>query len=350
VVHVIESSLPTYQENQRLKARVKQLEEEIASQREGYESRLEALSQKLSEVTFQLSELRRAVYGRKSERFQGLPVPEAPTPGVATLFDLAPPSAADPAPGKQITIILPAKKKNENHPGRNPLPDHLKREVTVLEPAGPTEGLKVTCREVTEILDYTPGRLFVRRYERPKYGAPGGDGVLVADLPEQPLPKSSCSAALLAHVIAAKYVDSMPLYRQLEGFKRQGVTLAAATVSGWVEGASQLLEPLYEELKSQVLATHYLQVDETRLQVLDHEKKGKSHRGWLWAYHAVQENLVLFDYAPGRDKDPPIKMLQSFQGHLQTDAYGAYDSFSKVPGITMAACWAHARRDFFEAA
>jgi len=230
------------------------------------------------------------------------------------------------------------------------LPDHLKREVTVVEPTGPTEGLKVTCREVTEILDYTPGRLFVRRYERLKYGAPGGEGVLVADLPEQPLPKSSCSAALLAHVIASKYVDSMPLYRQLEGFKRQGVTLAAATVSGWVEGASQLLEPLYKELKSQVLATQYLQVDETRLQVLDHEKKGKSHRGWLWAYHAVQENLVLFDYAPGRDKDPPIKMLQSFQGHLQTDAYGAYDSFSKVPGITMAACWAHARRDFFEAA
>jgi len=97
---MIESSLPIYQENQRLKARVKQLEEDVASQREGYEGRLEALSQKLSEVTFQLSELRRAVYGTKSERFQGLPVLEAPTPGVATLFDLAPPAAADPDPGE----------------------------------------------------------------------------------------------------------------------------------------------------------------------------------------------------------------------------------------------------------
>jgi transposase len=110
----------------------------------------------------------------------------------------------------------------------------------------------------------------------------------------------------------------------------------------------EILFPLYEVLKKQVLTSPYLMIDETRLQVLDRTVKGKSHRGYLWAYYSPPQDLVLFDYRPWRDHSGPSELLKSFEGHLQTDGYGVYDTFAKLPGITALGCMAHARREFFE--
>src|SRR5690606_9975104 len=110
-----------------------------------------------------------------------------------------------------------------------------------------------------------------------------------------------------------------------------------------------VLTPLYELLKRKILRCIYLQADETGIRVLDSEKKGSSHQGYLWAYRDVLSNLVLFEYQRGRNKEAPAKMLKGFKGFLQTDGYAAYDQFAKHNSITTLCCMAHARRYFFEA-
>ena len=303
------------------------------------------LNEKLTQGLFQLAELQRMIFGTKSERFiQASPLPSAPT-----LFDL--PQVAEIAEPltKAITVNVPVKKKNQGHPGRKPLPAHLPREVTMLEPAESTEGMTVIGQDVTEVLDYTPGKLIVRQFIRPKYARPKGAGVVTAELPEMPITRGIAGSGLLTQLIISKFIDSQPIYRQIEIFKREGVDLSPATVAGWIESTATLLEPLYELLVKLVLAAFYLQVDETRLQVLDRKEKGKSSRGWIWAYHAPLLRLVMFDYAEGRGKENPAYHLKHFKGFLQTDGYGVYDGFGLLPGVTLASCWAHARREFFEA-
>ena len=172
---------------------------------------------------------------------------------------------------------------------------------------------------------------------------------MTADLPEFPITKDIVGSGLLTQLIISKFVDGLPIYRQVEIFKRQGVELSTATIAGWIRAATELLFPLYENLQKQVLSSRFAQVDETRLQVLDRLIKGKSVRGWIWAYHSPTKRLVMFDYAQGRGKENPVKHLQHFQGYLQTDGYGVYDGFGLLPGITLLSCWAHTRREFFEA-
>ena len=303
------------------------------------------LNEKLTQVLFQLAELQRLIFGTKSERF----VPAGSLPGAPTLFDLPAAEVPTETIEKTITVTLPVKKKNEGHPGRNPLPAHLPREITVLEPLQDITGLTQIGQDVTEMLDYTPGKLIVRQYIRPKYARPKGAGIITAELPEFPITKGIAGSGLLTHLIISKFVDGLPIYRQVEIFKRQDVELSTATIAGWIKAATELLFPLYENLQKQVLSSRYAQIDETRLQVLDRLVKGKSVRGWIWAYHSPTKRLVMFDYAEGRGKENPVKHLQNFQGYLQTDGYAVYDGFGLLPGITMASCWAHTRREFFEA-
>ena len=304
------------------------------------------LNEKLTQVLFQLAEFQRMIFGTKSERFTStVPLPSAPT-----LFDI-PGSGVlqEPLTTKQITVTVPVKKKNEGHPGRKPLPAHLPREVTILEPSESTEGMTVIGQDITEVLDYTPGKLIVRQFIRPKYARLKGAGIITAELPEFPITKGIAGSGLLTHLIISKFVDGLPIYRQVEIFKRQGVELSTATIAGWIRAATELLFPLYENLQKQVLSSRFAQVDETRLQVLDRLIKGKSVRGWIWAYHSPTKRLVMFDYAEGRGKENPVKHLKNFQGYLQVDGYAVYDGFGLLPGITMVACWAHTRREVYEA-
>ena len=193
--------------------------------------------------------------------------------------------------------------------------------ITVLEPLQDITGLTQIGQDVTEMLDYTPFKLIVRQYIRPKYARPKGAGIITAELPEFPITKGIAGSGLLTQLIIRKFIDGLPIYRQVEIFKRQDVELSTATIAGWIKAATELLFPLYENLQKQVLSSRYAQVDETRLQVLDRLVKGKSVRGWIWAYHSLTKRLVKFDYAEGRGKENPVKHLQNFQGYLQTDGY-----------------------------
>jgi len=154
---------------------------------------------------------------------------------------------------------------------------------------------------------------------------------------------------LLAQVMIDKFVDHLPIYRQIERFKREGIKISSSTINGWQESVSNLLWPLYENLKSRVLQQGYLQVDETPIQVLDKTKKGKTHRGYYWIYSSPLEKTVLFDYQHGRSREGPSKLLKDFSGYLQTDGYTVYDFIGKRKNVTHLNCMAHARRGFEKA-
>jgi hypothetical protein len=159
-----------------------------------------------------------------------------------------------------------------------------------------------------------------------------------------PIEKGMAGPGLLAQVMIDKFVDHLPVYRQIERFKREGIKIPSSTLNGWQESVSSLLWPLYENLKRRVLQQGYLQVDETPIQVLDKTKKGKTHRGYHWIYSSPLEKTVLFDYQHGRSREGPSKLLKNFKGYLQTDGYTVYDFIAKRKDITHLNCMAHARR------
>lgn len=248
-------------------------------------------------------------------------------------------------------ITYTRKKAKRNHPGRHPLPEHLPRKEVIIEPEENTTGMKCIGEDVTEVLAKIPAVLFVIRYIRKKYASQGNDTrIVMGTLPSRTIPKGIADESLLADILVSKYMDHLPLYRQAERFKRESVDIARSTLSDWVAQTAQLLSPLYEALKTSVTRyAAYLQADESPIKVLDKQKKGKSHQGYMWVYRDPGDKLVLFDYRKGRGREGPTELLQHFEGHLQTDGYAVYDMYEKSPKVILMGCMAHARRYFFEA-
>lgn len=204
----------------------------------------EALQVQNLQLQHRLSQLERLVFGRKSERFIGNNMAGADQP---TLFyDLEAPSpAADlAAQGDKETISYERKKgrvAEKFHPGRNELPASLPRQEVVIEPQEDTTGMVCIGQDVTEELDYTPGKLFVRRFIRPRYARPHGEGVAQAKLPPRPIDKGIPGPNLLAQIIVDKYIDHLPLYRQAKRYEREGMRIADAPLARSVPDTPWLL-------------------------------------------------------------------------------------------------------------
>lgn len=310
----------------------------------------EELVSKLIDSSFQiealkeeLSQLKRLIFGSKSERFVPAVSPEQLSIGLAI--------EEQPVEVKTEKVEYTRTKvaKQNNNKGRLPLPAHLPRVEHVIEPEESTEGMKKIGEEVTETLEYIPGKLLVKKYIRAKYAKPDGEGIVIGSLPSRLIEKGIAEASLLAFLLTSKYADHLPLHRQIEMLKRLGIKLPASTVSDWVSSSLKAIRPLYECLVEKVKSCSYLQADETTIQVLDKDKKGASHRGYYWVYHAVKESLIFFDYRDGRSREGPTEILQNHKGYLQTDGYGGYETFSHREGITLLHCMAHARRYFEKA-
>jgi transposase len=190
---------------------------------------------------------------------------------------------------------------------------------------------------------------YVKRYVRRKYVRKQEEGIAIGKLPSRAIAKGIPGASVLAMLIVGKFCDHLPIYRQITIFKRAGIHLHYNTVLDWTNEGIAVLTPLYELVRRKILTCIYLQADETGMAVLDSEKNGGSHQGWLWAYRDVLNNMVLFEYQRGRNKESPAKMLKDFKGYLQTDGYSAYDQFSRREGVQILHCMAHARRYFKEA-
>jgi transposase len=317
----------------------------------------EVQSQKISLLQLQIIELQKFIFGGKQEKFK-------PAAGV---HELQTALFATDKLGEAVVVSSKQVKAYEvkqtalrvNHPGRKPLPVHLRREEIILIPTEDITNLQPVGQEVTEILEYQPGELYVKKYIRPEYIKPTADGIqakrVIAALPGMPIAKSYVGASLLAHMMASKYVDHLPVYRQLQMFTRQKVTIEDNTVSNWFKQGCHLILPLFEAHERQVLSTgrcaqtNYLGVDETPIRVLDKTKKGTTHQGYYWIYYNTLSRQVLFKYQTGRAAQWPRETLANYKGYLQTDGYAGYDQFDAAPGITTLNCWAHARRKFIDA-
>lgn len=148
--------------------------------------------------------------------------------------------------------------------------------------------------EITEVLEYQPGELFVKQYKRIKYAKPDNTGVIIGEFPSRPIEKAMAGEGLLAQIVIDKYVDRLPLHRQMQRFERAGVKLAYSTLTDWVSGTCNLIMPLFEALKAEVLQSGYLHADGTPIKVIDKDKKGETHRGFYWVYQDSINKIVFF--------------------------------------------------------
>lgn len=303
---------------------------------------------KVTKLQAELDQLKRMIFGSKSERF----VPAQP--GNQSMLELEVEKLPEEPTATQKIAYERKKNKNQNkvHSGRTPIPAHIERREEVLLPEGDLTDYKKIGEEVTEVLEYEAPKFYVRKIVRPKYAknnsSTSSASVIIAQLPTLPIAKGMAGASLLAYILTEKFIYHMPLHRLIQKFAREGIRIPAATISDWVRQSCEPLELLCETLKNKILTTDYLQADETPIPVLDKDKPGATHQGYYWVYHSPEQKLVLFDYREGRGKVGPHEVLQNFNGVLQTDGYAAYETLDQKR-IQLIHCMAHARRYFEQA-
>jgi transposase len=205
-------------------------------------------------------------------------------------------------------------------------------------------------QDESRILEYVPAKLEVHVYVRPKYACRYcKDGVSSPPPPVRPIARGIAGPGLIAQIIVGKFGDHLPLYRQEDFFTRHGLHIPRSTLCDWVQAAAELLEPLYQRQKELVLQSPVLWTDDTPVTVLTSGKEG-SRQGRLWTYIGEQHPYSVYDFTESRARDGPAKFLAGFQGYLHADAYGGYDHIylGSNDAIREVACWAHARRKFFD--
>lgn len=302
-----------------------------------------------NEVLFlkeEMAQLKRMIYGSKSERY----VKEAPDARQGSLFG---DDQIEEIQTEETTEEIKYKRtkpgKEKSRPLRAEIPSHLPRKEKVIEPEGINKSAKKIGEEVSERLEYTPGRLYVRRIIRPKYITDQNDektDISIAQMPSEIISKGNVGPSLLAHLFISKFVDHLPFYRQSKMFARKGINIPDSTMGGWFSETSKWLFFVYDQQKQEILSSDYLQADETPIPVLTRDKPGSTHKGYFWVYYDPVKRLVLFDYRKSRGRNGPEEILSDFKGYLQTDGYAGYKNLSSQTRITSLACMAHARRKF----
>lgn len=252
----------------------------------------------------------------------------------------------------------PAKRTaRRKHPGRQELPAGLPRVERVI-PCAPEQCTCQACGEptavigydISEQLDVEPAQYFVLVNKREKRACKRCEeaGVTAAPTPARIVEKGLVSDRIVIGTVIAKYSDHLPLYRQSAILERDaGVEIGRATMDGWVMRVGELLLPIVDVMRRELLAGSYIQADETTVDVQMHDGRGQNHQAYLWQY-GRPGGAVVFDFQLGRGREGPKKFLGKFEGILQTDGYAAYDPVGG-PLLVHAVCWAHSRRKFFEA-
>jgi transposase len=243
-------------------------------------------------------------------------------------------------------------------PVRRPLPEHLPRKQIVHAPACNCPDCGAAMRkigeDVSEVLDFVPASFRVIRHVRPKLACPMCERIVQVEAPSRPVDRGLAAAGLLAHILVSKYADHLPLYRQSQIYAREGVELERSTMAGWVGQCFALVNPLVEVLARYVLAAGKLHADDTPVPVLE-PGRGRTKTGRLWTYvrddrpaASADAPAVLFRYSPDRRGEHPREHLKGFSGILQADAYAGFGHLYEAGLIQEAACWAHARRGFYD--
>jgi transposase len=265
-------------------------------------------------------------------------------------------SAEVKAESERAQMQLPLKNARQ-HPGRQELPKYLTRVEKVIV-CSPEQCICGQCGKQTSVIGYeTSEQLDVKRAEyyvvvtkREKRACKGCEeqGVECAPAPVRIIEKGLASDRLVIDTVVSKYADYVPIYRQCAILQREtGIELSRATLDSWVMRVGELLRPITAAMSQELLSGSYIQADETTVGVQMHDGRGKNHQAYLWQYSRPGATVV-FDFRMGREREGPKRFLGDFEGILQSDGYGAYDHVGGKQ-IVHAACWAHARRKFFDA-
>jgi len=204
--------------------------------------------------------------------------------------------------------------------------------------------------EVGEQLDYRPPRCSSSSTCVASTACPHcQEHVTTADKPAQPIDKGLPGPGLLAHVAVSKYLDHLPLHRLERIFSRQGIDLSRSTLCDWMAAAARLLLPLAERLRVRVLQSRVIHTDDTPVPVLD-KSRASTRLARLWVYLGDRDHpYTVYDYTPTHARDGPVQFLSDFHGYLQADAFAGYDGIYASGRVVEVACWAHARRKFYDA-
>lgn len=318
-------------------------------------ARLGRAAIEIEHLRAQLAALRRARYGRSSEKLD-----QAIAQLELRLEDLEEGEA-------ERVAAQPARQRCETRPRqpalRKPLPAHLPRETVVHEPeilCGCTDPRLVRMGEdVTEVLEKIPARHKVIRHVRPKYACRCCERIFQAPAPDLPIEKGRPGPGLIANVVVAKYCDGLPLYRQSVILAREGIDIDRVTLADWVGHAVWWLTPLAELIGAYIMANPVLHTDDTTISVLA-PGLGRTRIARFWVY-AIDPGTwagtgppaAFYRYSPDRKGERPRDHLTGFRGFLHADAYAGYDALYRPTGgqpskIIPVACWAHARRKLFE--
>lgn len=345
-----------YQENVRLRQDLATAQERIDTLMRSLAqaaSELEQLRQQHAATLEELALLKQKLYGRSRERDAvafgqpGPPDPPAPDADAGPADEAATPTgnaAGRARRGRRARALdlshLPHIRHQEELPDAERICQCCRRAKDLIG------------EDVTKVLEYVPSKLEVHEHVRPKYACRHcKDGVSSPPAPARPIPRSLAGPGLLAQILVSKYGDHLPLYRQEDILLRHGLHLPRSTLCDWVASAALVLGPLYDLQRERVLRSEILWTDDTPVTVLAGGSKG-SCQGRFWAYIGDEAHpYSVYDFTMSRSRDGPQQFLAGFAGYLHADAYAGYDAIylgsqSKVVEV---ACWAHARRKFFDA-
>jgi transposase len=334
------------------------------AEREQFAERIAILERLNTKLEYIVAELRRAHFGRKSERITDEQLALA-------LDELETAAAEAEAEAEKADPERKAAGTRKRRASRDEKFDHLPHEEVVIEPESKTcpccgGELHAIGEDVSKRLDKVPAKVRVIVTRRPKYacrscektGADEVAGIIQAPAPARLVEGGLPTEAFVADVVVSKYADHQPLYRQSQILARQGVKIERSTLAQWVGAAAAELQPLHDHLLGRLKASPKLFCDETRCPVLD-PGRGKTKTGYLWAvarddrpWGSLDPPAVAYAYAPGRGGVHAVKLLDGFTGVLQVDGYAGYNALTKAarPGgaVTLAYCWSHLRRKFYE--
>lgn len=308
----------------------------------------------IEHLKLQIAQLRRLQYGQKSEKYAGqieqleLRVEELQTTDA---------QIEATRPREVQEIIGP--QTGERPKPRRCFPEQLPRESVTIAPrhdACPDCGgqLRHFSDDVSEMLELEPVRYKVIQYVRPKLACAKCDTIVQAPAPSRPIERGMAGPGLLAHILTSKYSDHLPLYRQAEIFKREGLELPRSLLAQWVGHACAAIAPLTDALQAHVFSAEVVHADDTPIPVLA-PGTGKTKTGRLWTYvrderprAGTSAPAVWFAFSADRKGEHPQTHLRDFRGILQADGYAGYSKLYENGAITEAACWAHVRRKFFD--
>lgn len=337
-----------------LQQQIKAQQKQLAAQR----SELNYAQLKIQVLEERLRKQRVEKYGKASEKLSDLQLELLDHEPAVSSDEIENEAASGPLPEAEQTIERGPRRKNRKHPGRNELPAHLERvEQIVACAAGECRCGKcggqthVIGYEETEVLGMKPAEYFVRVIKREKRACTHcvERGVATAPTPERIAPKSIFSDETIVEFIVRKYCDSVPLYRQRVILMRDlGIDVALTTINDAVLRVGELLVPIVDAMKCDLLAGSYIQADETYVAVQTPEKKGENHRAFFWQYSAPAKGVV-FDFEMTRSKKVAKEFFKDYGGILHTDGYAAYEKDIGTKDLIHACCLAHARRGFVDA-